>query len=344
MFELILAVATVLLVSAMCSLFEAVLYSVPSSYIETLDQSGRRSGKILKNLRFRRVDRPIAAILSLNTIANTGGAFIAGAAFIKLYGGDSSIYFTMALTLAVLLFSEIIPKTVGVNYCRPLAGITAFPLLLMVWVFAPLVELSRLVTRVFSKERTGDEITKEEILAMARLGRRSGTIDPNEARIMENILELKGRSVREAMTPRNVLFALNADLTVKQAQEETGIWAYSRVPVYAEDFEDIVGIVLRRDALNALAEGRESVKLSELMKPVHFVAEAFSLDQVLQMFLNRRQHLFTVIDEYGGLSGIVTLEDVLEEILGREIVDEFDTVTDMQDLARARRRQVLEGE
>ena len=344
MLELTIAVGTVLIVSAMCSLFEAVLYSVPSSYIETLDQSGRRSGRILKDLRFRRVDRPIAAILSLNTIANTGGAFIAGAAFIKLYGGESSIYFTMALTLAVLLLSEIIPKTLGVNYCRPLASITAFPLLIMVWIFAPLVELSRLITRLFSKERSGEEVTKEEILAMARLGRRSGAIDPNEARIMENILELKGRTVREAMTPRNVLFALDANLTVKQAQEEAGIWSYSRVPVYAEDFEDIVGIVLRRDALNALAENPESVKLSELMKPVHFVTEAFSLDKVLQVFLNRRQHLFVVIDEYGGLSGIVSLEDVLEEILGREIVDEFDTVTDMQDLARVRRRQVFEEE
>ena len=344
MLELTLAVGIVLIVSAMCSLFEAVLYSVPSSYIETLDQAGRRSGRILKDLRFRRVDRPIAAILSLNTIANTGGAFIAGAAFIQLYGDESSIYFTMGLTLAVLFLSEIIPKTLGVNYCRPLASITAFPLLIMVWVFAPLVELSRMITRLFTKEKTGEEVTKEEILAMARLGQRSGAIDPNEARIMENILELKGRTVREAMTPRNVLFALDANLTVKQAQEEAGIWSYSRVPVYAEDFEDIVGIVLRRDALNALAENPESVKLSELMQPVHFVAESFSLDIVLQMFLNRRQHLFVVIDEYGGLSGIVTLEDVLEEILGREIVDEFDTVTDMQELARVRRRQVFEGE
>jgi CBS domain containing-hemolysin-like protein len=201
-----------------------------------------------------------------------------------------------------------------------------------------------MITRLFTKEKTGEEVTKEEILAMARLGQRSGAIDPNEARIMENILELKGRTVREAMTPRNVLFALDANLTVKQAQEAAGIWSYSRVPVYAEDFEDIVGIVLRRDALNALAENPESVKLSELMQPVHFVAESFSLDIVLQMFLNRRQHLFVVIDEYGGLSGIVTLEDVLEEILGREIVDEFDTVTDMQELARVRRRQVFEGE
>jgi CBS domain containing-hemolysin-like protein len=344
LFELLIAVGTVIIVSAMCSLFEAVLYSIPSSFIEALDQSGKRSGRILKDLRFRRVDRPIAAILSLNTIANTGGAFIAGAAFLKVYGSDSSLYFTIALTLAVLLLSEIIPKTVGVTYCRQLASFTAFPLLLMVWIFSPLVELARMVTRLFSADQTEDEITKEEILAMAQLGRRTGVIDPNEARLMENILQLKERTVREAMTPRNVIFALDASLTLKEAQEKTGIWAYSRVPVYAEGFEDMVGIVLRRDALNALAEDPESVKLSQLMKPVHFVAESFSLDKVLQMFLNRRQHLFIVIDEYGGLSGILTLEDILEEILGREIVDEFDTVTDMQDLARVRRRQVLEGE
>ena len=179
---------------------------------------------------------------------------------------------------------------------------------------------------------------------MARLGQRTGAIDRDESRIMQNILSLKRKTVRDVMTPRTVVFALNADLTVDQAQNETGIWTHSRIPVYDNEFEDIVGVVLRRDAFKAHAEDQGSTVLTNLMRPVHFVAESFTLDRVLKTFLERRQHLFAVIDEYGGLAGIVTLEDVLEEILGREIVDEFDPVTDMRELARRRRRQVLDGE
>ena len=344
LFELVVSVSAIIVVSALCSLFEAVLYSVPISYIETLGQAGRASGRILKDLRLRSVDRPIAAILSLNTIANTGGAFIAGAAFIRVFGGEWSLYFTISLTMAVLIFSEILPKTVGVVYNRSLASITAYPLQFMVWFFAPLVALCRLVTRLFAQDHMGHEISEEEIVVMAHLGQRAGAIDPDEARLMENILSLKRKTVRDAMTPRTVVFALSADLTVEQAQREAGIWSYSRAPVYENDFEDIVGVVLRRDAFNALTEGRGHIKISELMQPVHFVAETFSLDRVLKMFLERRQHLFPVMDEYGGIAGVLTLEDVLEEILGRQIVDEFDPVADMRELARRRRRQVLEGE
>ena len=344
MIELALAVGAVIVVSALCSLFEAVLYSVPVSYIETLNQEGRASGRILTDLRLRGVDRPISAILSLNTIANTGGAFIAGAAFLKVFGDEWSIYFTISFTLAVLIFSEIIPKTIGVVFSRALASTVAYPLQILVWVLAPLVRLCRVVTGVFSQENASEQISEQEILVMAHLGQRTGAINPDEARIVENILSLKRRAVRDVMTPRNVVFALGADLTIEEAHQKAGIWSYSRVPVYEKDFEEVVGVVLRRDALNALTEGRGDIRISELMHPVHFVAETFALDRVLRTFLERRVHLFPVVDEYGGLAGVITLEDVLEEILGREIVDEFDTVTDMRELARQRRRDVLEGE
>lgn len=344
MTELVIYVCAVIVVSAMCSLFEAVLYAVPVSYVESLAQKGATSGRILKGLRMRNVDRPISAILSLNTIANTGGAFLAGAAFIMVFGVEWELYFTIFITLSVLLLSEVIPKTVGVVYNRSLAGLVAIPLQFLVWVLYPLVVICRLVTRAFSRGRTGQEVSEEEIAVMARMGRQAGAIQPVEARVMQNILTLKRKSVRDVMTPRTVVFALSADLTVEQAQKEAGVWPYSRVPVYENEFEDVIGVVMRRDALNALAEGQGQRPISELMRPVHFVAETVSLDRVLEMFLERRQHLFAVIDEYGGLAGILTLEDVLEEILGREIVDESDTVTDMRELARRRRRQVSEGE
>ncbi len=344
MFELVASVCAVIVVSAMCSLFEAVLYAIPISYIESLAQTGRASGRILKALRTRNIDRSISAILSLNTIANTGGAFIAGAAFIKVFGGEWQPYFTIFITLAVLLFSEVIPKTIGVVYNRSLASLITYPLQFLVWSLYPLVEMCRLATRTFSRGGAIQEVSEEEIAIMARLGRRTGAIQPDEARVMQNILSLKRKTVKDVMTPRTVVFALSADLTVEQAQKEAGIWPYSRMPVYENDFEEVTGVVLRRDAFNALTGERGHVKISDLMKPVHFVAETFSLDHVLEMFLERRQHLFVVIDEYSGLAGIITLEDVLEEILGREIVDESDQVTDMRELARRRRRQVSEGE
>ncbi len=341
MLELVISVGVVIVVSAMCSLFEAVLYSVPVGHIESLRQAGRRSGRILHRLRVRNVDRPISAILSLNTIANTGGAFIAGAAFVKVYGDEWSTYFTVFITLSVLLFSEIIPKTVGVVHSRPLSAIVAYALRFLVWALAPLVELARLVTRLIARGHAGDEVSAEEISIMARLGQRAGAIQPDEARTVQNILSLKNKTVREVMTPRIVVSALSIKLTVEQAQKESGVWPYSRTPVYDNDFEDVVGFVLRRDVFNAIAQSRGDTMLSELMQPIHFVAEAFPLDHVLRMFLERRQHLFAVIDEYSGLAGIITLEDVLEEILGTQIVDEFDPVADTRVVARERRRQVF---
>jgi CBS domain containing-hemolysin-like protein len=343
-FELVVSIGVVIVVSATCSLFEAVLYSVPAAHVESLRQAKRRSGRLLHELRLRNVDRPIAAILSLNTIANTGGAFIAGAAFIKVYGDEWSAYFTAFITLAVLLFSEIIPKTIGVVHSRPLSAVVAYPLRFLVWALAPLVELARLVTRLIARGTADQEISEEEIATMARLGQRAGSLQPDEARTVQNILSLKHKTVREVMTPRTVVLALSIHLTVEQAQEESAGWPYSRAPVYDEDFEDVVGFVLRRDVLSAIAQDQGDTKLSELIQPIHFVAESFPLDGVLRMFLERQQHLFAVIDEYGGLAGVITLEDVLEEILGAEIVDESDLVTDTREAARARRSQVFKDQ
>ena len=245
MIELVIYVSAVIVVSATCSLFEAVLYAVPVSYVESLAQKGSVSGRILKDLRMRSVDRPISAILSLNTIANTGGAFLAGAAFIMVFGEQWELHFTIFITLSVLLLSEVIPKTVGVVYNRSLASLVAVPLQLLVWVLYPLVVICRLVTRAFSRARTGQEVSEEEIEVMARMGRQTGAIQPDEARVMQNILTLKRKTARDVMTPRTVVFALSADLTLEQAQKEAGVWPYSRVPVYEER---IRGRDRRRDA------------------------------------------------------------------------------------------------
>ena len=339
MIELILAVSLAISISAVCSLFEAVLYSVPLRHIETMVRANKPGGRILKELR-RHVERPIAAVLSLNTIANTAGAAFAGAAATAVFGHRWLGYFSALFTVAILIFSEIIPKTAGVVYGKSLVGFVAYPLKGLVWIMAPAIVLTRFVTRLIRRERSEDAITAEEIQVMAHLSRRSGGILFYQEQIIDSILTLQEKMVKDVMTPRTVVFSLSEHLTLQQAMVAAGGWEHSRIPVYDEGIEDVVGLVHTKDILMALAQGKNEKPLSELMRPVHFVAETAKLNEVLAEFLELRQHLFVVIDEYGGLSGLISLEDILEEILGREIVDESDKVADKRELARQRRRKL----
>ncbi len=339
MTELILAAGFAIIISAMCSLFEAVLYSVPLSHIEATVQAGKSSGRILKNLR-KDVERPISAILSLNTIANTAGATIAGSAVASAFGHEWVGYFSVFFTLSILLFSEVIPKTAGVVYSKQLAPFIARPLQWLVLVSTPMVWLCQFATRLVARKKVIQTVSAEEIIIMARLGRLAGEIRPDEEKVIKNILSLEDKTAKDIMTPRTVIFSLSEHLTLEETQEKTGMWPHSRVPVYDENPEDIVGIVQRREVLSALASDKHHLKLSNLMKSVHFCPESIPLDRLLVEFLECRQHLFVVIDEFGGLAGVVTLEDVLEEILGREIVDESDQVVDMRELARRRKSGV----
>jgi CBS domain containing-hemolysin-like protein len=340
MTELVVAVSAAVGISALCSLFEAVLYSVPIGHVETMAEAGRRSGTILRSLR-EQVDRPIAAILSLNTIANTAGAAVAGAAFVGVFGDSRLVYFSAFFTLAILLFSEVIPKTVGVVYCRGLASPIARPLLALVWIFRPLIWLTGLVTRLIARGREQSGVSGEELLVMARLGHKEGAIDADEAAVIENILGLEEKTVRDIMTPRTVMFSLAVSLSLDELRESKQPLNHSRVPVYDSDADDVVGMVLRRDVLTAMAEGGWDRPVEDFMRPVDFVVEAMAVDRLLRQLLESRQHLAVVINEYGGLAGLVTLEDVLEEILGTEIVDEFDPAVDMRELAHRRRQQSL---
>jgi CBS domain containing-hemolysin-like protein len=343
MLELVIAVGAVICISALCSLFEAVLLSTPVSHIEKLANEGKASGRIFRRLR-QDVDRPLTAILSLNTIANTGGAAVAGAAFVKVFGASKEVGFTVFITLAVLFLSEVIPKTLGTVYNRFFTPIIARPLKVLIVVFAPLIAVCRLVTRIIPRGPSAHTVSGDEIITLARLGHRTGTLEADEARMIQNMLSLKSGTAKEVMTPRPVVYTLNENQTVKEALKPDSIWNHSRVPVYAEDAEDIVGILLRGEALEAMVKGDEQAPLSRLIRPVHFVLESSKLNRILKMFLEKRQHLFVVIDEYGGFSGILTLEDVLEKILGKEIVDERDEVENMRALAHERRRKVLRGD
>lgn len=342
MFELVLYVGLSIFISASCSVMEAVLYSVPWSYIERLRTNGRRSGELLFKLR-QHVEEPITAVLTLNTIANTAGAAIAGVAFADVFGPQYMPAFAAAFTLGILIFSEILPKTLGVSHARTIAPIIARPLNFLVILLKPVIIIGGLLTRAFTPEKSSPHTTEDDIRAVVSLSRRSGSIKPYEETSIRNILSLDHKRVEDIMTPRTVTFSLSAGLTVQQAREQGDFWHYSRIPVYDEHHEDMVGIVLRRAILEELAADRDDTLLSEIMRPVNFVLESVTLDKLLLSFLEMRMHLFVVLDEYGGVSGVVSLEDVLEEILGKEIVDETDRVEDMRQLARRKRSQLTKS-
>jgi CBS domain containing-hemolysin-like protein len=206
---------------------------------------------------------------------------------------------------------------------------------------APLIALCRLATAAIGRGQASPSVSDEELVVMARLGLQSGSIEEDEARVIQNILALEKKRARDVMTPRTVVFSLPAGLSAAKARAEAGLLVHSRWPIYERNTDDIVGIVHRRHVLSALADGRDEVKLDSMMKPAHFVPELMPLDRLLRFFLERREHLAVVIDEHGGVAGVVTLEDVLEEILGEEIMDESDQVADLRELARRRRKDLL---
>jgi len=339
MVELVIAVAVVIVVSAVCSLFEAVLYSVPVAHIEKLAQSGASSGKILKDLRAN-IDKPISAILSLNTIANTAGAAVAGALAVDALGNDNLPLFSALFTLAILLFSEVIPKTAGVIYAKSVSSYIAWPLKIMVTIFRPVIWLLSKVTSIIGKQK-GNAVSAEELVVLAKLGLRSGGLDRDEAAVIENILQLKVKGVDNVLTPRSVLSMLDGTQIVADAAKEKDVYHHSRLPVYFEDRDNVVGLAHRKDILASMHSEKGSSKISDIMEPIQFVGNDMKLDEMLKWFLNQRQQMVAVIDRFGSLSGVVTLEDVLEEILGKEIIDECDEVADMRQLAVERRQALM---
>ncbi|GAB6161453.1 hemolysin family protein [Desulfothermus naphthae] len=328
-------------ISSLCSLTEAVLYSVSWSYIETLRKKGKKTGDILFQLKSN-IDRPITAILTLNTVANTAGASIAGAAAVSVFGEKNLYIFSIVFTLTILFFSEIIPKTVGVLYNRTFAQILARPLLGLVVLFLPLINIISFTIKFLEKGKKGVDTSEEDVLALVSLSRKTGVIKQFEEKYIHNVLKLDNQRIMQVMTPRTVMFSLPAEMSIKDSIDVDNMWPYSRVPIFFNgDIEDIRGIVYKVDVLRYLIKGEGEKKLYELKKPVHFVLETITLDRLLVTFLESRIPMAIVLDEYGGISGLITLEDILEEILGKEIVDETDKVEDMRTLAENKKQEIL---
>jgi CBS domain containing-hemolysin-like protein len=336
--QLILATGFAIIISALCSVIEAVLYSVPQSQIEVMARSGKKSGLALKKLK-KNIQQPITAILTLNTIANTMGAAVAGASAAVVFGKENLVWFSVFFTLIILLFSEILPKTAGVAYAKNLASWIALPLNVLIKVMSPLIWLCQAVTHLIPKQKKEPLVSIEEIQAVAVLGRKSGEIEPQQEKVIANILKLQDKTVRQVMTPRTVVFSLSEDLTIDEALKMREQWSrHSRIPVFDKGQDDVVGIVLSRNVLLSLSEGKKNQKLSTLMQPVHFVPEAAPLNKILMEFFEQRIHLFVVVDEYGSVTGVISLEDIIEEIVGREIIDESDTAGNLREYARHRKK------
>jgi CBS domain containing-hemolysin-like protein len=336
--ELALACGLSILLSACCSLLEAALYSLPLSRIEMMADEHPTAVAILRKLKSN-IDQPIAAILTMNTIANTMGAAVAGAAAAKVFGEGTLIWFSAFFTLVILLFSEILPKTIGVAFNVALAPYIARPLQGLVFLLKPIILIGQAVTHLVPKGN-GNTVSADELITIARLSRSSGGIGPEQEAVISNIIALRRTCVREVMTPRPVIFSMSKETTVAEAvQQEEGWRIHSRVPICGESSSDVVGIVRSYEVMEAAATGGLQRKLEELMLPVHFVPEIAPLDKVMLEFFERRQHLFVVVDEYGGVTGIISLEDILEEIIGREIIDESDCTGDMRVLARERQQK-----
>jgi len=327
--------------SFVCSVLEAVLLSVTPAFVGTLIETGHRAGTVLRRLK-EDVDRPLAAILTLNTVAHTVGAVGVGAEAQKLWGSESLTIASAVLTLLVLFLSEIIPKTLGAVYWRQLAPWAARILPPMIWCLYPLVWVSQLMAGVFSAgKESSDAVLPEEIAAMARLGFQAGTVDEREGTIVRNLFRLGEVKVRDVMTPRTVMLSLSADTTVDEALDEHGELPFSRIPVWESEPAKVVGYV-RRDALLQASRAGYDQPIRELMAPIPIVPESLSVSRLFDSLADEREHIAIAIDEFGGVAGLVTMEDVLETLLGFEIVDEVDPVPDMRALARQRWRQRAE--
>lgn len=319
--------------SFICSVAEAVILSVSSAYISVSEKQGKPSGRILRNLSDD-INKPLAAILTLNTVAHTMGAAGAGAQAAVVFGDAYLGLASAILTLLILVFSEIIPKTLGATYWRQLAPITAYFLKYLIVILYPFVVLSHKLTKGFKEDSPLKGLNRGELMAMAELSKQEGQIDVEEAHILQSLLQIEQLKVKDAMTHRTVVFSLPEDLTVEVFFHKYNDATFSRIPVYeGDEAEKVSGFVMKTDLLLAHARGNGNKKLVEYKKEMITLLSSMPLQSTFKHFLESRVHILLAVDEYGGLEGILTLEDLMESILGMEIVDEKDKNVSMKKLA-----------
>ncbi|MEE9556841.1 MAG: hemolysin family protein [Candidatus Adiutricales bacterium] len=333
----------VLSVSFLCSLLEATILCTTHSHVALLEKRGLRSGQILFKLKSE-IDRPLAAILTLNTVANAMGSAGIGAQTLSLYGSKWVALASAILTFSILVMSEIIPKTLGAVYWRQLAPTAAYLIRGLIFITYPLVIVFEAVSSIIRTGATLRRITREEVIAAAEISEDEGELLKREQRVIKNLLRLNRVYARDILTPRSVMFALPKDTTIGQAIDENAPIRFSRIPIYGEKLDDIEGMVYRLELLERYSRGQTEKQLESISHPLKVVPDTKSVTEIMDDFIKQREHLFLVVDEYGGTEGIITLEDAIETLLGVEIVDESDTVEDMREYARQRWERLKKDE
>jgi CBS domain containing-hemolysin-like protein len=333
MTALILYATLAIAVSFLCSLLEASLLSLPRSHAESLAAQGSATGRSLRRLKDR-IDRPLAAILTLNTVAHTVGAAGVGAQAAKVFGSASVGLASAIMTLAILVVSEVIPKTLGAIHARRLAPVTSVLTTAMLVVCYPVVVVLEQLNRWIGFGRQTRRLSRMEVLATIRLGAKAGSLADREYRIATNALALNEIRLSQVMTPRTVVFGLPRSMTVRQALDEHHPIRFARIPIHDRSLDEVLGYLPRYDLHVAMAEGREDAQLGELARTIIVLPEQALVGQALERMLGEHEHIALIVDEYGGMAGIVTLEDLLETLLGQHIIDETDPTSDMRDLAR----------
>jgi CBS domain containing-hemolysin-like protein len=324
-----------LFVSFLCSIMESVLLSTPPSFLIVKQDNGHAWAKSFIDLKIN-IDKPLSAILSLNTVAHTVGAAGVGAQAVKVFGEAYFGIVSAILTILILVITEIIPKTIGARYWKKLTMISYFTIKTMIFITYPLVITSLVITKVFSKQKDEKTTSREEIAALASIGSNEGLFSDKENKIIQNILRLKNVKVTEIMTPRVVVAVADENLHLKDFLKNKDYLKFSRIPVYSGNDENITGYVFRQQVFENLAEDKHNLKLKEIKREIVVVPDTMVLFSLWEKLIEKKEHIALIVDEYGGLDGIVTLEDIIETLLGLEIVDEKDTITDMQKYARER--------
>ncbi|MBN1133254.1 MAG: DUF21 domain-containing protein [Bacteroidales bacterium] len=330
-----------LFVSFLCSIMEAVLLTTPLSYLIVKKKQGSRIAGIMIKLK-QKIDRPLSAILSLNTIAHTVGAAGVGAQAIYVFGDAYFGLISAILTILILIFSEIIPKTIGASYWRNLNNFVGHAVQVTIIITYPLVIISSLFSKLFSKKQADLTTSREEMAALANIGEKEGIFGEKENKIIQNIIRLKNTRVSEIMTPRVVLVLADENMAIQDFPGNRQSLHFSRIPVYAENYENITGYIMVQDIFEKLAENKDSLKLKDIRRDILIYPENLTVYDLWERLLERKEHIAVIVDEYGGMEGIVTMEDIIETLLGFEIMDEKDTITDMQEYARNRWNRKLE--
>ena len=334
---LVLYFMAAVVVSFICSVLESVLLSVNMPYISVLEKERPAAGKLLRSHK-KHINKSIASILILNTVANTVGAAAVGAQAERVFGSGALFWVSAILTFAILFFGEIIPKTIGATYWKQIAPIAGYIIRFFIWFTYPIILLTLFVTNRIKSGDEGMSLTKEELLESALLSEDEGVLDEQESDIIENILKLDDIKVHDILTPRSVVFALEGNRTIAQiVKDEPDIFKYSRIPVYDGTIENVTGMILTKQ-LFAQALKDNTVQLKEIQKDIYRINEQVPVSWALDLFIEKKEHMFLVLDKYDQVEGIVTLEDCVETILGVEIVDESDAHVDMRELAKLKMR------